>query len=182
MQSIRRLQAILDTLADPDHYLFAISDLASALPDLTYKALKALLSRAAKQGIIRRVCRGVYIYPRIAYTPGFELYHAAARLRAHHFNYLSLETVLSETGVISQVPLNWITVMSSGRSHHVSCGSFGTIEFVHTKKRPNDVAGDLTFDERRRLWRASVRLALRDMRATGRSLDLIDWSVVDELV
>jgi hypothetical protein len=94
------------------------------------------------------------------------LFHAAARLRAGEFNYISLETVLSDAGVISQVPMNWISLMTSGRSHVVDCGDYGHIEFVHTAQRPDDVSAELTYDPDRRLWRASVRQALRDMKVT----------------
>ena len=31
------------------------------------------------------------------------------------FNYISLETALSDEGVISQIPINRITIMSTGR-------------------------------------------------------------------
>ena len=90
--------------------------------------------------------------------------------------------MLSDAGVISQLPMNWISLMTSGRSHVVDCGDYGHIEFVHTAQRPDDVAGELTFDAERHLWRASVRQALRDMKATRRSRELVDEEVVRELV
>jgi hypothetical protein len=112
----------------------------------------------------------------------FVLLHAAARLRASGFNYISLETALSDAGVISQVPINWITLMPSGRSQVVDCGDFGRIEFVQTAQLPADLAEELTYDSERRLWRASARQALRDMRATRRSQDLVNAEVAHELV
>jgi hypothetical protein len=93
-----------------------------------------------------------------------------------------LETALSDAGVISQVPINWITLMSSGRSHVVDCGDFGHIEFIHTERKPSDLADQLTYDVDRHLWRASLPLALRDMKATRRSLDLVDQEALHELV
>ena len=89
---------------------------------------------------------------------------------------------MSDAGIISQIPMNWITLMSSGRSHVVQCGDFGHIEFVHTRKQPAAVVDQLTYDSRCRLWRASVALALRDMKATGRNMDLIDREAARELV
>ena len=141
-----------------------------------------LLSRATKSGLLRRVCRGIYFYPVPNYSSGSLLFHAAARLRASEFNYISMETVLSDAGVISQLPLNWISLMTSGRSHVVDCGDYGHIEFVHTAQRPDDVGGELTYDAERHLWRASVRQALRDMKATRRSRELVDEEVARELV
>ena len=180
MQPIKKLSQVLRMLADRDHCLFAPSDLAAAVPDCGQLAV--LLSRATKAGLLTRVCRGIYLYPVPDYPPGNLLFHAAARLRAGEFNYISLETVLSDAGVISQLPINWISLMSSGRSHVVNCGNYGHIEFVHTAQCPDDVRTELTYDPHRHLWRASVRQALRDMKATRRSLELVDEEVARELV
>jgi len=182
MQPVRRLMYNLVNLASADHYLFAPEDLRVLVPDLSDGAFKTLLSRAVQAGYLDRVCRGLYLYVQVMPHSGLLLFHAAARLRADGFNYLSLETVLSDAGVISQVPVNWISVMSSGRSTVLACGRWGTIEFVHTRQRPEELAGQLSYDSRCRLWRASVPQALRDMRATHRNLELVDWSVAHEFV
>ena len=68
--------------------------------------------------------------------------------------------------------------MSSGRSSIINCGMLGSIEFVHTKKRPQDLVNYLKYDSSCRLWRANKDLALKDLKATGRNLDLIDWELV----
>lgn len=180
MQPMRQLADTLRSLADREHCVFAPSDLAGAVPGCGQLAV--LLSRAVKGGLLRRVCKGIYFYPVADYPAGNLLFHAAARLRADAFNYLSLETVLSEAGVISQVPMNWISLMSSGRSHVVDCGDYGHIEFVHTAQRPDEVAGELVYDPDRHLWRASVRQAMRDMKATRRSLELVNEEVLHGLV
>jgi predicted transcriptional regulator of viral defense system len=180
MQPLKQLSETLRTLADREHCVFAPSDLAAAVPDCGQ--LPVLLSRATKAGVLRRVCRGIYHYPLPDYPVENLLFHAAARLRAGEFNYLSLETVLSEEGVIPQLPMNWITLMTSGRSHVVNCGDYGNIEFVHTAQRPEDIGGELTYDSQRHLWRASVRQAMRDMKATRRSMDLVKEEVANELV
>jgi hypothetical protein len=136
--------------------------------------------RAERQGVLMRVCHGLYRYPASGSGDGLLLYHAASRLRAGAFNYISLESALSDTGVISQVPMHHVTLMSSGRTATLSCGQFGSIEFVHTKKRPAALADQLIYDARCHLWRASVALALRDMKAARRSLDLVQWEAVDD--
>lgn len=180
MQPAIYLRNEVDRLAKGEHYLFAAADLRALFPKLTTRAFRALLSRAAQAGVVERVCRGIYLNPRADRPRGYELYHAAARLRAGHLLYLSLESALSDVGVISQVPVGRVTFMTSGRSNVIRCGRFGVIELVHTDQRPSDLVTDLAFDERIRAWRASVRLAMRDMRATGRSLDLIDTEVLSE--
>ena len=180
MQPLKQLDETLRALADSDHCVFATSDLAGAVPRCGQLAV--LLSRATKAGVLHRICKGIYFFPVREYSSGNLLYHAAARLRAGEFNYLSMESVLSETGVISQMPMNWTTLMSSGRSHVIDCGDYGYIEFIHTRQRPEKIAGELTFDTERHLWRASVRQAWRDMKAARRSTELIDKEVLHELV
>ncbi len=180
MQPVRQLSQTLADLAVENHAVFSPADLRAVLPKHHPGAFRALLSRAVKDGLLRRICRGLYLYPRADYSGGLILYHAAARLRADVFNYVSLESALSDAGVISQIPMNHITLMSSGRTTTIRCGEFGAIEFIHTKKRPAELASELTYDGRCHLWRASVELAIRDMKAGRRSLDLVDWEAVDE--
>jgi predicted transcriptional regulator of viral defense system len=181
MQPIKQLARVLALLADREHCVFVASDLAAAVPDCRQWAV--LLSRATKARLVRRVCRGVYWVPVPDYPRENLLYHVAARLRAGEFNFISMETVLSEAGVISQVPINWITLMSSGRSHVVNCGDRGRIEFVHTAQRPDEVAAELNWDQGKHLWRASVKQALRDLHATRRpSRDLIDKEALRDAV
>ncbi len=179
MQPVKQLTKVLSSLADRDHCVFAPSDLAAAVPEC--HQLAVLLSRASKSGLLKRICRGIYFYPVPNYSSGNLLFHAAARLRAGEFNYISLESALSDAGVISQVPMSWITLMTSGRSHVVNCGDCGHIEFVHTEQHPADLIGELTFDADRHLWRASVRQALRDMKVTRRSMELVNQEVAYEL-
>jgi len=180
VQPLKQLTQVIRTLADQECCVFAASDLAAVVPECGQLAV--LLSRATKAGLLKRVCRGIYLYPVPDYPAGHLLFHTAARLRAGEFNYISLETVLSDAGVISQVPINWISLMTSGRSHVVDCGELGHIEFVHTAQRPDDVSKELTYDPDRHLWRASVRQALRDMKATRRSMELVDEEAARELV
>lgn len=127
---------------------------------------------------MKRICRGIYLYDRVDYSKGHILFHTASRLRAGHFNYISLETELSEEGIISQIPINRITLMSSGRSNIIDCGKWGSIEFVHTRKKPESISSRLSYDKIVRLWRADSSLALEDLKAVGRNLDLVDWSLV----
>lgn len=182
MQPIKHLARVLATLARDDPTLFTLTDLRAALPEHSAGAFRALVMRAEHEGLLMRVCRGLYRYPAAGSHDGLVLFHAAARLRAGAFNYISLESALSEAGVISQLPMNHVTLMSSGRTATLSCGAFGAMEFVQTKKRPAELADQLLYDARCHLWRAAVPLALRDMKATRRNLDLVQWEVVDDVV
>lgn len=181
-QPLERLYQGLEQLATPERYLFTPADMRVLVGDISDAAYRALLSRAAKGRQLERVCRGLYLYHPAKPVLGHILFHAAARLRAHEFNYISLETALSDSGVISQIPLNWITLLSSGRTHTLDCGHWGKIEFIHTSQTPSDLQPHLAYDAQCRLWRASIPQAIRDMRRHQRNLDLIDWSLVNEPV
>ena len=179
---MRQLVRDLRRLVGRSDGLFALSDLRALLPGHGDGAFRSIVFRLERSGEVVRVCRGIYLLPGSALQGSELLGRAAARLRADRFNYLSLETVLSAAGVISQVPIGRITLMSSGRSSTISCGAYGTIEFVHTGKTPADLAPELEYDPQCGLWRASLRLALRDLRDTRRDTGLVNWDAANELV
>lgn len=182
MQPSEKLIRELRRQSDGSGRLFSLSDLLALLPNHSESAFKSVVTRLEKKGDLIRVCRSIYMLPQSPLYGSDLLGHTAARLRAGGFNYLSLETVLSEEGIISQIPLNRITLMSSGRSSLISCGKFGSIEFVHTRKKAEELAPQLSYDNRYGLWRASPGLALQDMRRTGRDTGLIQLENEDELV
>jgi len=182
MQPIRQLMSTVSELATAQACLFTPSDLRPILPVHSESAFNTLLSRAVSEGHLVRVCRGLYLYEKAKPDRGMLLAHAVGKLRSSGLNYLSLETVLSDAGVISQIPINRIMVMSSGRSCVIDCGRFGSIEFIKTRQQPQALVGQLVYDESARLWRATVPQALRDMRATHRDTELIDWKVANEFV
>jgi len=182
VQPMHRLIRDLRGLANGDERVFALGDLRALLPEHGEGAFKSVVTRLERRGDLVRVCRGIYMLPDSTLRGSELLGRTAARLRADHFNYLSLESVLSSAGLISQVPVNRITVMSSGRSNTISCGVHGKIEFVHTRKTAAALAPYLSYDTHHCLWRASVQLALRDMRDTRRDTGLVRWEDADELV
>jgi len=182
MQPVRKFDQTLSKLADKEHFLFSLSDLRGINPQQPRGAFKVMISRAVKNGLLKRVCRGIYLYPGVSFESGMILYHSAAKLRAGEFNYLSLETVLSDAGAISQIPMNWITIISSGRSNIIDCGAFGKIEFIHTTTLPAKLVTKVNYDFRCHLWRATVSQAVKDMKQTRRNTDLIDWKIVHELI
>lgn len=48
-------------------------------------------------------------------SDGYTIEHIAKALRPEKYNYVSLESILSEYGVISQIPMDRLTVMTTGR-------------------------------------------------------------------
>ncbi len=182
MQPSKNILTWLQANASNRHYLFSLKDLKALCPELSNNNFKTLLSRMVKTGFLEKICRGLYAYKSNLFSNGLLLFHAAAYLRSHEFNYISLETALSDAGIISQVPINVISIMSSGRSNTIACGKFGVIEFVHTHQKPVHVMNQLTYDVHCRLWRASTNLAIKDMKKTHRNCDLIDWKMANELI
>lgn len=165
MQPLQRLeQWLLVSHKTGAGKLYTTAAFRSLFPELSQGAYRAVIHRAEKRGLLERVCQGIYQYAGAPDRSGLVLFHAAALLRAQHFNYISLETVLSDAGLISQVPIAWITVVSGGRSAQIRCGRFGTIEFVHTERPMSRVIDELSYDAERHLFRASPNLALADMR------------------
>ncbi|WP_409456177.1 type IV toxin-antitoxin system AbiEi family antitoxin [Tamilnaduibacter salinus] len=155
--------------------LFIAGDFRSLFPQMSNGAYRALIHRAERRGLLERICQGIYQYSGSPDTSGLVLFHAAALLRARHFNYISLETALSDSGVISQIPMGWVTLISTGRSAVVDCGRFGSIEFVHTERPMASIMDHLTYNAQRDLFQADVELATEDMARFGRkgTADLI---------
>lgn len=182
MTHLSILQNWLFDNVSAERYLFLLSDLKSLFPNMSEGAFKTLLSRAVQKKILEKVCRNVFGFNIKKNTNGYLLFHVVAQLRSTDFNYISLETVLSEEGVISQMPLNQIFIMSTGRSQVIDCNQYGSIEFVHTKSKFNKILDHLVYDERARLWKADIHLALKDMKKTKRSTDLIQWEFVHDNV
>jgi len=182
MQPLNILVNWLQENTDETHSLFSLQDFHPLFPDLSDTAFKTLLSRAVRLGHLQRVCRGLYVYEKSTPQDGLLLFHAAAYLRSDEFNYISLESALSDAGVISQIPMNWISIVSSGRSNIISCGEFGHIEFVHSNQNPTTIMEQLTYDPICRLWRANIALAIRDMKKMHRNCDLINWDFVNDLI
>src|SRR5689334_7784138 len=103
MQPTKYLSQWLSENANAKHFLFTFKDLRALCYKQSDSTFKTLLSRIVRSGILVRVCRGMYLYRKALPVDGLLLFHIAALLRADTFNYISLETALSDAGVISQI-------------------------------------------------------------------------------
>ena len=174
MQPIKLLEKTLEQNVDSQHCLFSQQDFSSVFPDMTPENLTVLLSRAVKSNILERICKGIYLYTKTDYDSSLILFKVAAKLRANNMNYVSLETVLSQSGAISQQLLGWITVMTAGRSGIINCGRFGTVELIHTAKNFGKIMPELRLDRVTGMFWASEKLALQDMKDCKRPTDLVE--------
>lgn len=104
-------------------------------------------------------------------APLFALQRLASRLRPDARMYLSLESVLSECGWISQIPF-CLTILTDGPSERVST-RFGDIVFAHTDEPQSSWLGAVHYNRQYNLWVATPQKALEDLVRSGENLDLV---------
>ncbi len=140
--------------------------------------LKLMMKRLADQRVLMRASKGIYVNPLARSMPRDVRRGLIRFFRPREVSYVSLETKLSEAGVISQVATA-LTCMTTG-----SPGTFrtpwGFVEFTHTEReidaeRDVYVADDGTLE-------ATTTRAARDLRRVGRNLGLIDPATLAEVI
>lgn len=160
-------------------YVFTHRDLKKLFPEDSSQALNAGLNRLVKNNILDRVARGIYLYALSHHkTSPHTLELIAKTLRRGEYNYVSLESALSEYGAISQIPMDRITVMTTGRKGEYRT-AFGTIEFTNTKRSVSDIIQQIQ-NVGRPLRLATKQAAYRDLKRVGRNTHLVDESVIYE--
>ncbi|WP_106478020.1 type IV toxin-antitoxin system AbiEi family antitoxin [Phytohalomonas tamaricis] len=168
------LYTALRTFDDWDaqqRHVFTHHDLAKLFLDDSPKALQEGINRLVRQGILERPTRGIYVYARARSCDAYVLEHIAVAMRRGEYSYVSLESALSEYGAISQIPMDRLTVMTTGRKGTYKT-PYGTIEFTHTKrplaallKRMKDIGRPLRF--------ATLEGAWGDLKRVGRNTHLV---------
>src|SRR5205823_795174 len=140
--------------------------------------LKLMMKRLSDQGVLIRAARGVYVNPSARSRPADARRGLIRFLRPREINYVSLESKLSEAGVISQIAtaLTCMTTGSSGRFET----PWGAVEFTHTDRKI-EVGTDLVAQDDGTL-EATIRTAARDLRRVGRNLDLIDEEILADAI
>lgn len=178
---MNRLKAI-KTLRDWDNkgkYVFTKGDLRKIFPDEKIKSLTEGIQRLTKDGLLIRACRGIYVNPNATSFDSYAIEHIAKALRPGSYNYISLESMLSEYGIISQIPIDILTVMTTGREG-IYKTPFGTIEFTHTKRSFIKIVKDLKQVGNRPLRIATKEVAWRDLKRVGRNTTMVDTEELHE--
>ena len=121
---------------------------------------------------LERISKGLYLFSFSIHKKNYLLENIAIFLRPGHYNYLSLESALAQYGVISQIPVDRITVMTTGRKGKYVT-NYGIIEFTHTKRSILDVLEN-TLVVNTPLRLATKKTAFRDLKRVGRNLHLVD--------
>jgi predicted transcriptional regulator of viral defense system len=174
---MNKIEAInkLATLDRVGAYVLTKGDLAKAFPDEKEKAFEKSLQRLVADGILQRVAKGIYVNAMARSKKGNVIEDIAAVLRRGHFSYVSRESMLSEYGVISQVPTSRITIMTTGANGLYET-PYGTIEFTHTKRRPAELIQRTVTVQGRPLRIATKQAAVADLMRAGRNTNMIDMA------
>ncbi|MES2262004.1 MAG: DUF6088 family protein [Pseudomonadota bacterium] len=177
---MNKMQAI-KTLTELDRrgvYVLTKGDLAKAFPDEQEKALEKSLQRLVASGILQRVAKGTYLNPMARSKKSHVAEDIAAVLRRGHYSYLTRESMLSEYGVISQVPVRRITLMTTG-ANGVYDTPYGTIEFTHTKRSLAEIIRRTVSIQGRPLRLATKEAAVKDLVLSGRNVNMMDMTELD---
>ncbi|HLB42434.1 MAG TPA: hypothetical protein VJN02_06225 [Gammaproteobacteria bacterium] len=153
-------------------YVFTKQDMVKLFSHDNAKALDEGLNRLVKTGLIKRACRGVYVNDDAQSFNSYTIEYIAKALRRNAYNYVSLESALSEYGAISQIPLDRLTVMTTGRKGTYKT-LYGVIEFTHTKRSVINILDHIQTITGRPLRVATKKTALRDLKRVYRNLHLL---------
>lgn len=166
-------------LIEADHksvWAFTPATFGALLGEVNPNYLKLMMKRLTDHDVLTRVTRGIYVNPLARSLPSDVRRGLIRFLRPRQVSYVSLESTLSDAGVISQIP-TVLTCMTTGPP-----GTFetrwGMIEFTHT---------DRDIDHGRDVYRrddgsleATIARAVRDLRRVGRNVDLIDTETLTD--
>ncbi|MCE7507660.1 type IV toxin-antitoxin system AbiEi family antitoxin [Alloalcanivorax xenomutans] len=167
------LQKTLSEWDKRGRYVFSRHEMRRLFPNESEKSLEKSLARMVERGLLQRAARGVYLNPYAGSQDGYAIEHIAKALRPGEYNYVSLESALSEYGVISQIPIDRLTVMTTGRKG--TCRTrHGTIEFTHTKRGLDEILQSMVPVPGRPLRIATLAAARRDLRRVGRNCHLME--------
>ncbi|MDX2346189.1 MAG: hypothetical protein QNK11_04890 [Legionella sp.] len=160
-------------------YIFSNHDLRKLFPNDAIKTLNEGLKRLVKSKILKHACRGIYVNENVSQFDSYIIEHIAKTLRRGEYNYVSLESMLSEYGVISQIPIDRQTIITTGRKG-IYKTSYGVIEFTHTKRTVKSILESTFKIDGRPLRIASKEAALRDLKRVGRNLNLINLEALND--
>ncbi|MCA1772276.1 MAG: type IV toxin-antitoxin system AbiEi family antitoxin domain-containing protein [Halomonas sp.] len=168
----------LDTWDRQGRTIFTLRDLAKLFHEDSPKTLQEGVNRLRRHGVLEGVARGIYYYA-LSHTPDvYRLERIARAMRRGEYSYVSLESALSEYGAISQIPVDRLTVMTTGRKGTYRT-PYGTIEFTHTR-RPITELMERMKDIGRPLKIATPEAAWADLKRVGRNTHMVDVEVLNE--
>jgi hypothetical protein len=176
-----RRRDLMQKLTDMDRrgvWAFTPATFSALLGHPEPNYLRLRMKRLADEGVLVRAARGVYVNPYARSMPSDVRAGLIRFLRPREITYVSLESKLSEAGVISQIATT-LTCMTTGSPGRFDT-PWGAIEFTHT-----DRFIAIGTDVHRRddgTLHATVERAARDLRRVGRNTGLIDAEALAEAI
>lgn len=152
-------------------YVFHLHDFYETFHAESSRGLNASLERLVRSKILTRAAQGVYVY-NCATKDSYILEYIVKTMRRGEYNYVSLESALSQHGVISQIPMDRLTVMTTGRAGEYKT-PWGVIELTHTESSFSSIL-EGTVETKSPIKFAKKATAVRDLRRVGRNTYLID--------
>ena len=143
-------------------WLFRIGDFLTLFPDESKANIIQSLHRHAHDGLLLRVCRGVYANHR-ARSRKRDLFVLARYLRPSNIVYLSREVRLQQLGLITQVYVGYLSLMTDGRDQTFET-PYGTLKYTHTDRSWMSIKDHLTYNPESGLLEADEELAVSDLR------------------
>ena len=141
--------------------------------------LNRTLSSLVSAKALVRAARGVYVFAYSSHLGEGTLHQVAKRLRSGELVWESLESALSRWNVISQIPVDRVTFMTTGREGEFHT-PYGVIEFTHCKLSWDRILPNLIARDDGLTPLASKQWAYRDLKAVGRNLDLVDMDELED--
>lgn len=162
-----------------DKFLYSLRDLEKVLGE-TGETIRGTLKRLVAAEILERIARNLYLFSESRHIDHTLIELIASYLRRGNFVFESLESAASKWGFISQIPVDRITVMTTGRrgEYHTR---FGTIEFIHTEADPTEIITNTVNRPNSPLPLATKEYTLVDLKRCRRSQDLILWEEFEDV-
>ncbi|EKO3862860.1 hypothetical protein JFR02_002002 [Vibrio harveyi] len=152
-----------------ERYVYQHRDLRKVFHEDADRVFNESFKRLVKNGVLERIALGVYVYSfSNKRKSGQTLELIVKTLRRGEYNFISLESALSEYGIISQIPIDRLTIMTTGRKGEYKT-SYGVIEFTHTKRSVMDILDNI-HSVGKPLKIASKEVAIRELRRVGRNV------------
>ena len=143
-------------------WLFRTGDFLTLFPKESRENIVQSLHRHCQYGLLKSVCRGVYANHR-ARSRNRDVFALSRFLRPSNFVYLSREVRLQQLGLITQVYVDYLSLMTDGREQTFNT-PYGMIKYAHTDRNWRSIRKHLIYNPDTGLWEADEELAILDLR------------------
>jgi len=167
----------LKMLINADKNVFSTSDIATIWGITNKNTLWTTLKRYVQNNTLHRLRKGIYSKVEPSKLDSFEIGCALAG----PFSYISLETVLSQNGIIMQ-NVEKITLIGDSSSEF----TYGGKSFVVRKMNPDFLFNRVGIEDKKRYSVSSLERAVADIQYYSPNYyfdneDPIDWNKVSEI-